>query len=153
MTMRVLIADCDESVLKRCAEDCFHRSIALRSATGGVDCLAELRRWPPDVLVLDAELPWGGGDGVLEIMGEDDALARIPVVLLDGNSANPAGPGRFPPNVVGRLLKPVDIATLLDSVYSAADCRELLALPPPWRFRSHPQPMLEERSRQEFARG
>lgn len=152
MAMRVLIAGSDESVLKRCAENCFRQSIALRSATGGVDCLAELRRWRPDVLVLDAELPWGGGDGVLEIMSEDDALARIPVVLLDRNSGN-GGPGRFPPNVVLRLLKPVDVATLFDSVYSAADCRELFAPAPPWRSRSLAQPMLAESARHEFARG
>jgi CheY-like chemotaxis protein len=119
-----MIADSDERVLERCKRYSSLRGIALRTAKGGVECLDELRRSPPDVLVLDLDLPWGGGDGVLTVMHEDASLARIPVVLLDKHGGG--GPGRFPANVVGRLIKPLDVATLFDSAYSAADCCESL---------------------------
>ena len=33
-----------------------------------LECLAQLRQWRPDVLVLDADLPWGSGLGVLSVM-------------------------------------------------------------------------------------
>ena len=125
MAMRLIVADSDESILERCKEYCSLNGIAMRTARGGVECLAELRRSTPDVLVLDAELPWGGGDGVLAVMGEDDSLARIPVVVLSRETGVAPGPGRFPPNVVGQLVKPLDVATLLESATSAADCGEL----------------------------
>lgn len=126
MTMRLMVADADEGILERCERFSSLNGIALRTATGGVECVAELRRWFPDVLVLDLDLPWGGGDGVLTVMREDDLLAGIPVVLLDRNAGTAFGPGRFPANVVGRLVKPLDVATLFDSACSAADCRETL---------------------------
>ena len=34
------------------------------------------------MLVLEPQLPWGGGEGVLAIMGEVPALADVPVMLL-----------------------------------------------------------------------
>ena len=36
----------------------------------------------PDVLVLEPQLPWGGGDGVLAMMGEMPGLAVVPVMVL-----------------------------------------------------------------------
>ena len=147
MTMRLMVADADEGMLERCERYSSLNGIALRTASGGVECLAELRRSPPDVLVLDMDLPWGGGDGVLSIMREDDSLARIPVVLLDRNSEAAFRPGRFPANVVGRLVKPLDVDMLFDSACSAADCREALPQQPAagrqFGFRGH----------QEFASG
>lgn len=126
MTMRLMVADADQSMLERCERYSSLNGIALRTATGGIECLAELRRWFPDVLVLDMNLPWGGGDGVLTVMREDDLLARIPVVLIDRNADCVVGPRHFPENVVGRLVKPLEVDTLFDSACSAADCREAL---------------------------
>ena len=153
MTMRLLLADSDESILKRCEKGCSNNGITLRTAKGGVECLAELRRSPPDVLVLDVDLPWGGGDGVLEVMCDDDSLARIPVVLLDRNAAGCGGPGRFPANVVGRLVKPLDVPALLDSAYSAADCHELFPPRPPIHRGPFAQPTRGASAYQAFAGG
>jgi response regulator RpfG family c-di-GMP phosphodiesterase len=36
----------------------------------------------PDVLVLEPQLPWGGGEGILAIMGEVPQLATVPVMVL-----------------------------------------------------------------------
>lgn len=125
--MHLIIADSDEGILKRCEHYALLQGAALRTAKGGVECLGELRRSRPDVLVLDLDLLWGGGDGVLSVMRDDESLASIPVVLLDRNPAIDGGPGRFPANVVGRLIKPLDVATLFDCAYSAADYRDILA--------------------------
>lgn len=129
MSMHLIVADSDEGVLEGCKHYASLQGMVLRTARGGVECLDELRRSPPDVLVLDLDLPWGGGDGVLSVMQDDESLAGIPVVLLDRNLKIGAGPGRFPANVVGRLIKPLDAATLFESIYSAADCRDILCLP------------------------
>ena len=52
------------------------------SATSVFLCATRLRESPPDVLVFEPKLPWGGGDGVLAMMGEEPQLARIPVMVL-----------------------------------------------------------------------
>ena len=35
------------------------------------------------VLVIEINLPWGQGDGVIDVMFKDDAIETIPTVLLD----------------------------------------------------------------------
>lgn len=58
-------------------------------ASGGLDCI-DLLRELPQLLLLEAELAWGGADGVLAIRQEEAALRDIPVVLaaIDGVSAS-----------------------------------------------------------------
>ena len=34
------------------------------------------------MLVLEPQLPWGGGEGVLAVMGEESDLATVPVMVL-----------------------------------------------------------------------
>jgi DNA-binding NtrC family response regulator len=151
--MHLIIADSDDGFLEACERYASLQGVTLRTAKGGLECLDELRRSPPDVLALDMELPWGGGDGVLSVMRDDELLASIPVVLLDLNSKIGAGPGRFPPNVVGRLIKPLDVATLFDCVYSAADCRDIFPRRP--IVEREPAGLATRRAsaHQEFARG
>jgi DNA-binding response OmpR family regulator len=51
-------------------------------ALNGLECIARLRERVPDVLVLEPQLPWGGGNGILAIMGEISELAIVPVMVL-----------------------------------------------------------------------
>jgi CheY-like chemotaxis protein len=48
----------------------------------GVDCVTALREFRPDVLVLEANIPWGGGDGVLAVRDEEPELKNNLVVIL-----------------------------------------------------------------------
>ena len=51
------------------------------AAVDALECLAKLRRSVPDLLILDLELPWGGGDGVLGLLREQPQLRPNRVVL------------------------------------------------------------------------
>lgn len=51
------------------------------TAEDGLACLTKLRRYMPELLILDMELAWGGGDGVLEILRDEPCLLP-PQVLL-----------------------------------------------------------------------
>src|SRR5262245_32062156 len=42
------------------------------TAVDGMHCAALLREFVPDVMVLSFELWWGGADGVLSLVREDD---------------------------------------------------------------------------------
>jgi DNA-binding response OmpR family regulator len=80
--IRVLMADPDPSLGAMYRETLLQQGFELVTAATGVACVARLRQRPPDVLVLEPQLLWGGGDGVLAIMGDVPKLAAVPVMIL-----------------------------------------------------------------------
>ena len=80
--IRVLMADPDESLPPVYREPLSREGFELVTAVSGLECVARLRERVPDVLVLEPQLPWGGGDGVLAMMGEVPQLATVPVMVL-----------------------------------------------------------------------
>jgi DNA-binding response OmpR family regulator len=80
--IRVLMADPDESLQPAYRESLMQEGFELVTAVSGLECVARLRERVPDVLVLEPQLPWGGGEGVLAIMGEVPQLANVPVMIL-----------------------------------------------------------------------
>jgi CheY-like chemotaxis protein len=77
----ILIADADKSLCRTIQESLRQRGTTVATAANGLECMAKLREFLPDVLVLEAELPWGGGDGVLTLL-QDEPDLMPPVVLL-----------------------------------------------------------------------
>jgi DNA-binding response OmpR family regulator len=53
-----------------------------RLTNGGIDCVAVLREFRPNVLVLDPNIPWGGGDGVLAVRDDEPELKDNLVMIL-----------------------------------------------------------------------
>ena len=79
--IRVLIADPDESLLGEYREHS-REGWEVVTAPNGLVCVERLREQVPDVLVLEPQLPWGGGDGVLAMMHEALDLGTVPVMIL-----------------------------------------------------------------------
>src|SRR5262245_16120199 len=77
---------------------------AVVSASGGLECLEKLRRTSPEVLVLSGELLWGGSDGVLAQLREEDDLPSVPVILV---GTEEYGTDRRPPAATAVLEWPV----------------------------------------------
>lgn len=88
---QLLIADADDDLSDVYQKYFAAHGYSVRVTSGGVECLMALRETTPDVLVLDSELKWGGADGVLAVMVEEDGLSTIPVVLLNGTDGTGAG--------------------------------------------------------------
>ena len=76
------MADPDESLPPVYREPLSQEGFELVTAVSGLGCVAQPRELAPDVLVLESQLPWGGGDGVLAMMGEVAQLATVPVMVL-----------------------------------------------------------------------
>lgn len=96
----------------------------VETCTDGLECLANLRFDAPALLVLDLDLPWGGGDGVLAWLREERAAPRIPVLLMGPAEA---GSDRYLFNewpVVEFLPKPVGLIRLLDSIRAAFESQQ-----------------------------
>lgn len=80
--MRIMIADRDWDLLDGLRETLGERGHETQIATGGLECIWQLREAPPDMLALGDGLLWGGGDGVLAVMAQEELLQEIPVLLL-----------------------------------------------------------------------
>jgi DNA-binding response OmpR family regulator len=79
--IRVLFADPDESLLALYRERLLN-DFDVATVPNALKCVQRLRLVVPDVLVLEPELPWGGGDGVLSVMRDEPPLAHIAVMIL-----------------------------------------------------------------------
>ncbi|MBL7037856.1 MAG: response regulator [Pirellulaceae bacterium] len=79
--IRVLIADQDQVLLETYKRFLADRDVEPSFAVSGLDCIGCLRDSCPDVLVLDPDLHWGDGAGVLERMYGDPRVPTVPVIL------------------------------------------------------------------------
>jgi CheY-like chemotaxis protein len=119
----LLLAERDAELREVYREFLAARGYDVDTAADGLECLTKLRRLAPAVLVLDRELHWGGGDGVLAWLREQDATAEVAVVLTATAGCPPYDDDDLRPPVVRLLPKPFALITLLDSVRAATDGR------------------------------
>ena len=76
MKQALLIADRDAELCDVYRRFLTDRGYEVETSSDGLDCLRKLRQVTPAVLVLDLELLWGGGDGVLAWLREESLSAR-----------------------------------------------------------------------------
>jgi len=159
---RVLIADANRSL-----SDIYDRFLAgfgchVETVSGGVDCMAKLPSFLPDVLILDLRLPWGGAHtsppggtgGVLARLSEAGD-APVPAVILIGDAA---------PSTVTEIIlkspfvrvyhqKPIPPSELLDAIGELAQRQRgrgpalVCTAMNQGEFRMHTEPVSEELGR------
>lgn len=112
--MRILIADFDETYLEILQSYLWDHGYEAEFATSGMECVAVLKDFLPDVLLLERDLLWGGGDGVLDEMRKDPRLSNIPVVLISNRRPDFNDP--INGNIAAWLKKPFQLSQLLDQV-------------------------------------
>lgn len=81
-SVRVLLAGPNNYRWRSYQETLNEAGFTARLTSDGLECVAVLRAFRPDVLVLDPNIPWGGGDGVLAIRDEELGLNHNLVVLV-----------------------------------------------------------------------
>jgi len=82
VAIRVLLADPDVSLLTTYRGYLAGEGFEVATVTNGLDCLAQLRWFHPDVLILEPDLPWGWGDGVLARMQDHTDVPLVPVIVV-----------------------------------------------------------------------
>lgn len=80
--VRILLAVPDEDRRHDYAGGLARHGFRVAEAASGVECLEVMRQQPPDIVVLEEGLLWGGAEGVLTVMRQDSGWAEIPVVFL-----------------------------------------------------------------------
>jgi two-component system response regulator MprA len=124
MRQRLLIADGDRELSDVYRRFFSYQGYEVETADGGVECLAMLRTRPDSYVILDLEIPWGGGDGVLACLREEFDSESHPIVVVTSRPLfdkrlRPAGPERSHCPVVGYFEKPFRLSALLDCLRSA----------------------------------
>ena len=114
MKQTMLIADGDIGLCDLYREFATDRGYAVETSSDGLDCVRKLRQATPDVLVLDLELHWGGGDGVLGWLREEPQFLPSRVVLTSAAALAHNIDNLALPPVVKILTKPFPLSVLLD---------------------------------------
>ncbi len=64
----ILLADAERDLGDLYQRSLSHHGWKVQTSGDGLECLAQLRRGSPQLLILDTRLPWGGPDGWLAVM-------------------------------------------------------------------------------------
>lgn len=88
--VRVLVVDADDSSRRRIAAELAQLGCELEEAADGTEALAKMSAFPPDLVLLDADLPRFSGMDVLACMRADTELARVPVCLRTADAPDDA---------------------------------------------------------------
>jgi len=119
MRQTLLIAEADAELRLAYQRIFSERGYIVETASDGLGCLEKLRRVRPSVLVLDRELHWGGGDGILAWLREESGASGLSVILTSARKHAGDGADHPGPPVVKFLAKPFAPTTLLESVRAA----------------------------------
>ena len=115
MDRYLLIADGASFQTTRIKSYFASRGYRVETVESALDCIESMQREPPDVLILDCGLLWGGCDGVLAWLQETTARSHVPVVLTTEQSCQQ----NTHQSVVKQMRRPFDVEALFKAVNSA----------------------------------
>ena len=98
---RILLVDDDASMLKVYGKWFELAGYDVLKASSGAEALAKVAEQPPDLIVLDVEMPGLNGYEVCSKLKENRAMSEIPVVLFTAKGEPQEMPG-FPNVYVGK---------------------------------------------------
>jgi len=110
----VLVAEADRELRGAYAQFLSVQGFRVESAADGLECLSKLCRGVPELLLLDWELPWGGGAGVLAILREKPRFCPKRVVLLSAAQLAPTLGEWVRSPIVRVVYKPFPLSALLE---------------------------------------
>jgi CheY-like chemotaxis protein len=114
MKQTVLFADGDPELCELCRGFATQRGYEAAASLDGLDCVRRLRQAAPDVLVLNLELLWGGGDGLLGWLREEPQFLPRRIVLTSTAASAHTFNSLASPPVVQTLRKPFSLHALFD---------------------------------------
>jgi len=117
MKPMLLVAEGDPELRAIYSRFLAERSYNVQTAADGLECIEKLRQLMPAVILLDEDLRWGGGDGVLAWLREQNTTVSVVLTATAGCSPNIVRDSW--PLVVKVLPKPFGLTALLESVRAA----------------------------------
>lgn len=117
--LRILLVDDDDDVREMLTLELASAGYAVDAAASGAEALSRARSTPPDLLLLDFQMPGMDGGEVIDGVRATSRLRTLPVVLVTAAASVPAD------TTIGFLRKPVHLEVLLRVVGAfAADAAD-----------------------------
>lgn len=116
MTSQILIADRDPVIRNHCRRCLAAHGYDAYVAADALQCVEQLQSWSPDLLVLDPEILWGGGEGVLDWLRQMQPMRPVKIILTDGHCQS-ALPSELQKLVADRLERPTGLTELTGFVH------------------------------------
>lgn len=115
----LLIAEGDLDLRSAYARLCVHRGLSADTVSDGLECLKRLAARLPDVLLVDLDILWGGGDGVVACARDGTSGAVRPAIFVTGFESPHVLSRRSGVSVENCFQKPFRVGGLLDAVSAA----------------------------------
>jgi two-component system phosphate regulon response regulator PhoB len=122
---RILVVEDDEDLRYLWAETLEHHDYEVVGVDDGTTALAELRKFKPDLILLDFIMPRAKVDGValLSRLSAEPAMKAIPILVISG-LGDPLASKLMPDTansfgIVGVLSKPLGLNALTEEVGKA----------------------------------
>ena len=116
---KVLIVD-DSLTIRQAMKQLLEEDYAVSGAESGVAAIRTITLDPPDLVLLDYEMPVCDGRQTLEMLRSEKAFADIPVIFLTGRSDPDVVRALLalkPAGYLLKYLKPADIKQKIDELY------------------------------------
>jgi len=128
---RVLVVDDDNSIRAICREVLEHAGYTVRDAASSEAALAEVKRFRPDLVLLDVMMPVVDGFRTAERLRADAATGMTPIIFLSAKGDTADKVRAFRTGAEDYVVKPFDAAELVARVNKALErqARELGASP------------------------
>jgi two-component system, cell cycle response regulator DivK len=117
----ILLVDDDARILKELSWLLEHDGHRVRCASGGAEGLAEMRRKPPRLLLLDLQMPIVSGFEVLRLKKIDPSLADVPVIVV--TTLIDAGPKDATIKAVFEKMGDLNVLLLLVAAHCGCEAR------------------------------
>ncbi len=111
----VMVVD-DNAVTLRTIKEMIQESYDVSIATSGMKALTSMGKNPPDLILLDYEMPVCDGKQTLEMIRADDEFKDIPVIFLTGVNDRAHIEAVLSLKPAGYMLKPAIKEKLLDAI-------------------------------------
>ncbi len=108
----VLVVDDDPLVQRIVGRALTAGGYGVRAAATGAEALAEIAQAPPDLVLLDVELPDRSGTSVCAELRRTHPPEALPILMLTGRSDDPAVEAAFEAGATDFLTKPVSLPLL-----------------------------------------
>ncbi len=125
--MHILIVDDQPDLAGLMADLLADAGFETRTAENGLEALAEVQSNPPELLLLDVNMPELDGFEVATMLKSDPATATIPIIMLSANEGRGSRLIGLESGAEDYLSKPVDGAELIAKIRNLLLLRERAA--------------------------
>jgi two-component system sensor histidine kinase/response regulator len=122
-TPRVLIADDDPALIKAVSLRLRAAGLEVYSACDGFTAVMLAEAQPPDLIILDVNMPVGNGWTVHQRLSNSSPTAQIPIVYLTGDRSTTTRDKAMHIGAYKVLHKPFEPAELVHTVYQILKSR------------------------------